>query len=79
MIDIKGHADAPLPFGDRRAGCADDLVFRCEWHVTLHLFVFSVKATLQSDVLMRVCGNELPYLLFFPRRAVVFSISVLPC
>lgn len=53
MVDIKGHVDgcpsfsflAVLPFRTLVFGCsrADDLASLCEWHVTLHLFVFSVS------------------------------------
>lgn len=39
-------------FGYVSRNQADSLVFLCEWHVTLHLFVFSAKATLSFDVLM---------------------------
>lgn len=39
-------------FGYRSTKRTDGLVFLCEWHVTLHLFVFSVKATLSFNVLM---------------------------
>lgn len=46
-----------VPFGNLMFGYvstnqADSLVFLREWHVTPHLFVFSVKAALSFDVLM---------------------------
>lgn len=41
-----------LMFGYISTNHADGLVFLCERHVTLHLFVFSVKATLPFNVLM---------------------------